>query len=140
MSWPRTFGNVTGATVPGPLKVLTNPSAVLLYVLMVLLFLPAVPPLHFPFFGTMAKALRPGQAVFLLNERGSDVNATDSVSCKPCGCPTKYLNQTFPRLFLVYVEQRRSLYEDIPCIFFPTKNLRIRLVLSPLSFHFNCPT
>lgn len=40
----------------------------------------AVPSVHLPFFGTMAKTLRSEQAVFLLDERGFDANATDSVS------------------------------------------------------------
>lgn len=39
-----------------------------------------VPSVHLPLFGTMAKALRREQAIFLLDQRGFEVNATDSVS------------------------------------------------------------
>lgn len=40
----------------------------------------AVPPMHLPLFGMMAKALRREQAIFLLDQQGFEVNATDSVS------------------------------------------------------------
>lgn len=38
-----------------------------------------VPSVHFPFFGSMAKSIRPEQAIFLIDEQGINVNATDSV-------------------------------------------------------------
>ena len=38
-----------------------------------------VPSMHLPLFGTTAKALRREQAIFLLDQQGFDVNATDSV-------------------------------------------------------------
>lgn len=42
--------------------------------------IPIGPDRHLPFFGNMARVLRPEQAVVLLDERGFDVNATDAVS------------------------------------------------------------
>lgn len=40
---------------------------------------PVGPPLHNPFFGGLAKAMRPEQAIVLLDGRGFDANATDAV-------------------------------------------------------------
>ncbi|CAM9980594.1 unnamed protein product, partial [Scytosiphon promiscuus] len=51
-----------------------------------------VPPMHLPLFGTMAKALRREQAIFLLDQRGFEVNATDSENYTPAHLASMYGN------------------------------------------------
>lgn len=63
--------------------------------------------MHLPLFGTMAKALRREQAIFLLDQQGFEVNATDSVRSRQ----QVELQQTIERT--VCLASKLGVVEDI---------------------------